>query len=112
MYISLAVRFPKGIKEEAVMMKEMVRFAEVQSKHKGFKQLVVAEVEDKGIIIPFTIWGTEEDFAAAWIDMAKYLATFDFKSNQEGPTRAGRVTIPPSSIISTLKVTPVVLPPR
>jgi hypothetical protein len=112
MYVQLAVHYPKGPKEEAVMMQEMKRFAEVQSKHKGFIQLFVAELEDKGIIIPFTIWETEEDFMAALTNIRGYLATFDFKANQEGPTRAGRVATSTGSILTTFKITPNVPPPQ
>ncbi|HVH15108.1 MAG TPA: hypothetical protein VNA15_05250 [Candidatus Angelobacter sp.] len=109
LFIAMAVHFPRGPKEEAVMMKEMKSFAEVQSKHKGFRHLIVAEVEDKGIIIPFTIWDTQEDALAAGVDIRKYLATFDFKTNQEGPTRAGGVPVLSNSILTTLKITPVVM---
>jgi hypothetical protein len=91
LYVAMAVHFPKGAREEGVMMEEMKKFAEVQSKHKGFIQLFVGEVEDKGIIIPFTLWETEADAMAARMDIGKYLSTFDFKTNQEGPTRAGGV---------------------
>jgi len=111
-HVAMAVHFPKGPREEAVMMEEMKKFAEVQSKHKGFIQLFVGEVEDKGIIIPFTLWESEADAMAALMDLRKYLATFDFKTNQEGPTRAGGVTPSKGSPLSTFKITPVVPPPK
>jgi hypothetical protein len=112
LYVAMAVHFPKGAREEAVMMEEMKKFAEVQSKHKGFIQLFVGEVEDKGIIIPFTLWETEADAMAARMDIGKYLSTFDFKTNQEGPTRAGGVTPSKGSILSTFKIIRVVPPPK
>jgi hypothetical protein len=111
-YVAMAVHFPKGAREEAVMMEAMKKFAGVQSKHKGFIQFFVGEVEDKGIIIPFTLWKTEADAMAARMDIRKYLATFDFKTNQEGPTRAGGVTPSKDSPLSTFKITPVVPPPK
>jgi hypothetical protein len=109
-YVAMAVHFPKGPREEAFMMEEMKKFAEVQIKHNGFIQLFVGEVEDKGIIIPFTLWETEADALAARMDIRKYLATFDFKANQEGPTRAGGVTPSNGSPLSTFKIIPVVPP--
>jgi hypothetical protein len=108
----MAVHFPKGPKEEAVMMEEMKKFAEVESKHKGFIQLFVGEVEDKGIIIPFTVWESEADAMAARMEIRKYLSTFDFKTNQEGLTRAGGVTPSKGSTLSTFKITPVVPTPK
>lgn len=110
LYVAMAVHYPKGPKEQAVMMEEMKRFAEVQSKHKGFKHLIVAELEDKGIIIPFTIWESQQDMMTARMDIAKYLATFDFKTNQDGPTRAGGTSIEKGSKLTTFKITPVVHP--
>ncbi len=94
------------------MMEAMKSFAEVESRHKGFIQLFVGEVEDKGIIIPFTLWETEADAMAARMDIRKYLATFDFKTNQEGPTRAGGVTPSKDSSLSTFNIIPVVPPPK
>ncbi len=91
------------------MMDEMTNFAEVQSRHKGFVHLVVAEVEDERIIIPFTIWKSKEDFMAARGDIAKFLAGFDFKAVQEGPTRSGSVTVSATSSLSSFKVVPVTL---
>jgi hypothetical protein len=111
-YVAMAVHFPKGAREEAVMMEEMKKFAEVQSKHKGFIQLFVGEVEDRGIIIPFTLWESESDAMAALMDIRKYLATFDFKTNQEGPTRAGGVAPSKDSPLSTFKIIPIVPPPK
>ena len=111
MYIHVAVHHPKGPKEKAVMMAEMSKFAEVESVHKGFVKLLVAEVEDEQTIMPVTIWESEEDFMAARADIGKYLATFDFKTNQEGPTRAGSTTLQSSSALVKFKVAPVIHPP-
>src|SRR2546425_6267391 len=107
MFVALAVRHPKGAREEALMMEEMRRFAEVESKHKGFVQLVVGEVKDERIIIPFTIWETKEDAMAAQGDIVRFLIGFDFKAVQEGPTRSGSVTISAFSSLSSFKVVPV-----
>lgn len=110
MHVALAVHYPKGPNEHAVMMEEMKRFAEVESRHRGFVQLFVAEVPDKGFLIPFTVWETEEAYRAAWPEIAKYLATFDFATNQEGPTRAGGAAPSPGSRLTTFAVLPVVRP--
>jgi hypothetical protein len=112
LYVAMAVHFPRGPKEEAVMMEEMKKFAEVESKHRGFIQLFVGEVEDRGIIIPFTLWENEADAMAAGMDIRRYLATFDFRTNQEGPTRAGGVVPSKGSTLSTFKIIPVVPPPK
>ncbi len=93
------------------MMEEMKKFAEVESKHKGFVQLIVGEVEDERIIIPFTIWETKEDAMAAQGDIVKFLMEFDFKAVQEGRTRSGSVTVSASSSLSSFKVVPVSLAP-
>ncbi len=91
------------------MMDEMTKFAEVRSRHKGFVQLLVSEVEDERIIIPFTIWETQEDFMAARGDIAKFLMCFDFKAVQEGPTRSSNVTVSATASLSSFKVVPVTL---
>ena len=88
----------------------MSKFAEVESAHNGFVKLLVAEVEDEQTIIPVTIWEREEDFMAARADIGKYLATFDFKTNQEGPTRAGSVALLSSSALVKFRVAPVMHP--
>lgn len=51
MYIALAVHHPKGLGEKARLMARQPSLAEVNSKQKGFVQMVVAEVEDENLII-------------------------------------------------------------
>ncbi len=68
-------------------MSQLPKLAEVNCKHKGFVQIVIAEVEDENIIVPFTIWESEDDYRAAIPDAMKLLATIDF-SVQEGLTRS------------------------
>ncbi len=109
MFVTLAFHHPKGPREEVIMMNEMTRFAEVQSRHRGFVHLVVAEVEDERIMIPFTLWESKEDFMAAQGDIAKFLMGFDFKAVQDGPTRSGSVTVSGASSLSSFKVVPVTL---
>jgi hypothetical protein len=109
MFIALAVHHPKGVTER-IMMDLMPRLAEVSSRHKGFIQTVVAEVEGERILIPFTIWETAEDYMAARADIAAFLSTIDF-SVQVGPTRAGGAAILNDSKITIFKVAPVTLRP-
>jgi len=90
-------------------MSQMPKFAEVQSKHRGFVQLVVAELEDENILVPFSIWETEEDYFSARGDVARFLATIDF-SIQEGPTRAGGASISKGSNMTIFKVRSVQRP--
>ncbi|HXW95823.1 MAG TPA: hypothetical protein VEJ19_08980 [Nitrososphaerales archaeon] len=87
------------------------KLAQAYSKHKGFIQLVVAEVEDENIIIPVALWESEEDSLAALPDFAALRDTFDF-SIQDGPTRAGRAAIKGGSIFTALKVRPVTPPTK
>jgi hypothetical protein len=105
------VHHPKGPAEKTTMMSWMPEIAEEASKHKGFVKMVVADVEDEQIIIPFSIWETEEDFMAARSERMKFLLSHDF-SIQEGPTRAGGSTIANESFITTFKVRPVSPPPK
>jgi len=78
--------------------------------------MVVAEVEDENIIVPFTIWESEEDFKASIPDATAKLfskETSEFlKSVQDGPTRAGSTSIAKDTIITTFKVRPVYRPPQ
>jgi hypothetical protein len=111
LYITLVVHHPKGPAEKAAMMGWMPGIAEEASKHKGFVNMVVAEMEDEQTIIPFSIWETEEDFMAARAERMKFLLTHDF-SVQEGPTRAGGSTIANESFITTFKVRPVSPPSK
>jgi hypothetical protein len=114
MYIALAVHHPKGPKEKVLLMARQPRLAEVNSKHKGFIQMVVAEVEDENLIVPFTIWESEEDYKAALEDARAHLFSPDtvsfLSSVQEGPTRAGGTSIGKDAMITTFKVAPVVRP--
>ena len=106
MFVSLVVHHPRGPEAKATFMAWLPRLAEAYSKHMGFIQLVVAEVEDEDIIIPLAIWETEQDSLVAFPDFAALRSTFDF-SIQEGPTRAGRATIKEGSVFTALKVRPV-----
>ena len=114
MYISLAVHHSKGPKEKADLMARQQGLAEVNSKHKGFVQMVVAEVEDENLVVPFTIWESEDDYRAALADAAKHLfspETVSFLSSvQEGPTRVGGSSFGKETIITTFKVAPVKRP--
>jgi hypothetical protein len=85
----------------------MPRFAELQNVHKGFKHLVVGEVEDENIITLTGIWETEEDFRSAVGDIRKFLATIDFSTIQDGPTRSGFSRLSEDSPLTTVKVSPV-----
>lgn len=111
MYVALAVHHPKGPNEKARLMAAQPRLAEINSKHKGFIQMIVAEVEDENIIVPFTIWESEEDYRAALKGAASHLfspETVSFlHSVQEGPTRAGGTSISKDTVITTFKVKPV-----
>jgi len=106
MFVSLVVHHPKGSEAKATFMAWLPKLAEAYSKHKGFIQLVVGEVEDENIIIPLALWESEQDSLGALPDFAALRSTFDF-SIQDGPTRAGRASIKEGSIFTALKVRPV-----
>jgi len=106
MYIALALHHPKGSGEKKILMDQMPRLAEVYAKHKGFVQMMVGEVEDENIIVPFSIWESEEAYKASMPDVVRLLSTIDF-SVQDGPTRAGASTIAKGAIITPFKVRPV-----
>ncbi len=114
MYIALAVHHPKGPHEKSLLMARQPRLAEVNSKHTGFIQMVVAEVDDENLIVPFTIWESEEDYKAALEEARAHLfspETVSFLASvQEGPTRAGGTTIGKDTTITTFKVAPVTRP--
>jgi len=107
MYVQVALHHPKGPNEKSYFMSLMPRFAELQNDHKGFKRLVVGEVEDENIITLTGIWETEEDFKSALGDIRKFLATIDFPSIQDGPTRSGFSGVSEDSPLTTVKVSPV-----
>lgn len=111
MFIALAVHHPKGPEEKAKLIAAQPSLAEVSGKHNGFIHMVVAEVEDENLVIPFTLWESEDDYKAALADTISHLfspATFAFLTSlQEGPTRSGNASISKSSIIATFKVRPV-----
>jgi hypothetical protein len=114
LYITLAVHHPKGPKEKEILVAAQPRLAEVNSKHKGFIQQVVAEVEDENLVIPFTIWESEEDYNAALKDTVAHLfspeTTAFLTSVQEGPTRGGGSALSKEATITFFKVAPVKLP--
>ncbi len=111
MFIALAVHHPKGPDEKAELMARQPDLAKINCKHKGFIQMVVAEVEDENLIVPFTLWESEEDYKAALSEARTHLfspATVAFLSSvQESPTRAGGSSIAKNTIITTFKVRPV-----
>jgi hypothetical protein len=107
-FVQLALHHPKGPREKAYFMSLMPRFAELQSEHKGFIRLVVGEVEDENVITLTGIWESEEDFTSAFVNIRKFLATIDFPSIQDGPTRSGFAKASVDSPLITVKVSPVV----
>jgi Antibiotic biosynthesis monooxygenase len=114
MFIVLAVHHPKGPDEKARLMAAQPSLAKVNSKHKGFIQMIVAEVEDENLIVPFTLWESEEDYMAARADAVSLLfspATISFLTSvQEGPTRSGGASISRDTVTATFKVRPVQRP--
>lgn len=72
--------------------------------------MVVGEVEDENIVIPISLWETQDDWSASRPDFAAFRDTFDF-SIQEGPTRAGTAIVVEGQPFSAIKVRPVVPPP-
>ena len=50
--------------------------------HSGFKKL-----ERTGVLVVVSIWDSQEDMMAARDEMMRFRQTFDFRANQEGPTR-------------------------
>lgn len=107
MFIHLALHHPKTPEEKSKMMAMMTPFAELQGKQKGFIGLAVGEVEDENIIFLTGLWETQDDFKSALPALGGFLATIDFPSLQDGPTRAGYLGLSADSPLTTIKVGPV-----
>lgn len=87
MIVGIALHKPKGPKEEAKFLNALRDYGDLQRKQKGHLYYGVGKDERAGFLIVTSVWATKEDMMAASGDMQRFLGTFDFKSNQEGPTR-------------------------
>jgi len=85
--LSVALHKPKGPQEEANFLKALKDYGDLQRKFKGHQFYAVGKDEKTGILTVVSIWATNEDLMAAQEEMNKHKGTFDFKANQEGPTR-------------------------
>jgi hypothetical protein len=87
MIIGIALHKPKGPTQEAVFLVALREYGDLQRKQKGHLYFGVGKDEKAGILIVTSVWSSKEDLMAASGEMRKFLGTFDFKANQEGPTR-------------------------
>jgi antibiotic biosynthesis monooxygenase len=87
MILGIALHKPKGPNEEAAFLNALREYGDLQRKHKGHLYYGVGKDEPAGLLIVTTVWATKEDMMAASGEMQKFLGTFDFKANQEGPTK-------------------------
>lgn len=112
MFIHLALHHPKNPATKSTMMAMMPQWAEVQSRQKGFRHVVVGEVQDENIIFLVGMWDSERDFMSAMPALGGFLSKIDFPSLQDGPTRSGHLDVSTAGPLTTVKVGPVSGPPR
>jgi len=87
MILSVALHKPKASQEEANFLKALKDYGDLQRKFKGHQFYSVGKDEKTGVLAVVSIWATLEDLMAAQGEMATHKGTFDFKANQDGPTR-------------------------
>ncbi len=87
MIVGIALHKPKGPAEEAVFLNAVGEYGNLQRKHKGHLYYGGGKDERAILLIVTSVWSTKEDLMAAAGEMQKFLGTFDFKTNQEGPTK-------------------------
>jgi hypothetical protein len=85
--LTVALHKPKGSQEEANFLRALEDYGNLQRKFKGHQLYTVGKDENTGVLTVVSIWATLEDLMAARGEMAKHKGTFDFKTNQDGPTR-------------------------
>lgn len=87
MILGIALHKPKGPAEEVVFLQALREYGDLQRKHRGHMYYGVGKDERAGFLIVTSVWASKEELMAASGEMQKFLGTFDFKANQEGPTR-------------------------
>lgn len=87
MILGIALHKPRGPTEEAVFLNALREYGDLQRKHKGHLYYGVGKDANTGLLIVTSVWASKGDLMAASGEMQKFLGAFDFKTNQEGPTR-------------------------
>lgn len=87
MILGVALHKPKGPKEESLFLQSLQEYGDAQRKHEGHVLYAVGKDEHTGLLVVVSLWTGKQEMMAAQGDTQKQRGKFDFKANQEGPTR-------------------------